>query len=145
MKLLLAIDVHDHTDSVFEQARQWAMRLDGTLDLLYVNTFGSYLPYIHSPNISEELNEELERIREQETSQLNALLDHLPAAHRGQVHLMMGDPAASVLELCAGYDLLLIATHGRTGLSHLWMGSVAEQIVRRAPIPALVLRIESGG
>lgn len=37
-------------------------------------------------------------------------------------------------------DLILLATHGRTGLSHLLMGSVAERVVRTAPCPVLSLR-----
>ncbi len=37
-------------------------------------------------------------------------------------------------------DLIVIATHGRTGLSHVLLGSVAERIVREAPCPVLTLR-----
>jgi universal stress protein A len=37
-------------------------------------------------------------------------------------------------------DLIVLATHGRTGLSHLLMGSVAESVLRAAPCPVLVLR-----
>ena len=39
-------------------------------------------------------------------------------------------------------DLIVMATHGRTGLTHLLMGSVAEQVVRAAPCPVLTLRPE---
>jgi len=41
-----------------------------------------------------------------------------------------------------GIDLIVMATHGRTGLTHLLMGSVAEQVVRAAPCPVLTLRPE---
>ena len=37
-------------------------------------------------------------------------------------------------------DLLVMATHGRTGLSHLLIGSVAERVVRTAPCPVLTIR-----
>lgn len=37
-------------------------------------------------------------------------------------------------------DLIVLATHGRTGLRHVWMGSVAENVVRRAPCPVLTVR-----
>ncbi len=40
-------------------------------------------------------------------------------------------------------DLLVIATHGRTGLKHLLIGSVAERVVRHAPCPVLTLRSKS--
>ena len=39
-----------------------------------------------------------------------------------------------------GIDLIVMATHGRTGLTHLLMGSVAEKVVRGAPCPVLTLR-----
>jgi nucleotide-binding universal stress UspA family protein len=37
-------------------------------------------------------------------------------------------------------DLIIIGTHGRTGLQHVLMGSVAEKVVRLAPCPVLVVR-----
>jgi universal stress protein A len=37
-------------------------------------------------------------------------------------------------------DLIVMATHGRTGLSHLLIGSVAERVVRTAPCPVLTIR-----
>jgi universal stress protein A len=40
-------------------------------------------------------------------------------------------------------DLIVMATHGRTGLTHLFMGSVAEKVVRAAPCPVLTLRPET--
>jgi nucleotide-binding universal stress UspA family protein len=40
----------------------------------------------------------------------------------------------------AASELIVIATHGRTGLSHVLLGSVAERIVREAPCPVLTIR-----
>ena len=42
-----------------------------------------------------------------------------------------------------GCDVVVMSTHGRTGLMHLLMGSVAEAVVRRAPCPVLTLRVTS--
>lgn len=49
----------------------------------------------------------------------------------------IGSPAANILAAAErdGIDLIVMSTHGRTGLSHLLMGSVTEEIVRRAPCP----------
>ena len=62
----------------------------------------------------------------------------LPFAHR----LTMGDPAGEVVRIAGdeGCEMIVMGTHGRTGLSRLLMGSVAEQIVRRAPCPVLIYR-----
>jgi universal stress protein A len=48
---------------------------------------------------------------------------------------------ASSLEM----DLIVMATHGRTGLTHLLMGSIAEQVLRAAPCPLLTMRPSGAG
>jgi nucleotide-binding universal stress UspA family protein len=55
---------------------------------------------------------------------------------------MTGAPAMAVIDYArkARIDLILIGTHGRTGLGHFVMGSVAEKIVRLAPCPVLTLK-----
>ena len=54
----------------------------------------------------------------------------------------VGVPHQTILETAAAeqVDWIVMATHGRTGLSHLVMGSVAERVVRTAPCPVLTLR-----
>jgi nucleotide-binding universal stress UspA family protein len=37
-------------------------------------------------------------------------------------------------------DLIVLATHGRTGLAHFWLGSIAEKVIRTAPCPVLAIR-----
>jgi nucleotide-binding universal stress UspA family protein len=56
--------------------------------------------------------------------------------------LAMGDPAAEIVRAAEEEkaDSIVLGTHGRTGLSRLLMGSVAEAVVRRAPCPVLVYR-----
>lgn len=53
-----------------------------------------------------------------------------------------GDPATEIVKL-AEHDnvgLILMATHGRTGLSHIFMGSVAERVVRTSHVPVLTAK-----
>lgn len=56
--------------------------------------------------------------------------------------LLVGDPATAIVEEAdnENADLIVIGTHGRTGLTRLLMGSVAEAIVRRAKCPVLVVK-----
>jgi nucleotide-binding universal stress UspA family protein len=58
-------------------------------------------------------------------------------------HLVEGEPAAEILRLAAELpsDLIVLGTHGRTGLSRLLMGSVAEQVVRKAACPVLTVKM----
>ena len=56
--------------------------------------------------------------------------------------LEYGDPAAVILKVAEeiGADLIVMGTHGRTGLRRLLMGSMAEQVVRKAPCPVFTVR-----
>src|SRR5437016_7879524 len=56
--------------------------------------------------------------------------------------LLAGDPASAIVEAAEqeNADLIVIGTHGRTGLTRLLMGSVAEAVVRRAKCPVLTVK-----
>ena len=66
----------------------------------------------------------------------------VPCTHR----LTMGNPAGEIVRIAAevGAEMIVLGTHGRTGMSRLRMGSVAEAVVRRAPCPVLVYRAPTG-
>ena len=57
-----------------------------------------------------------------------------------------GDPATAILQIARERecDLIVMGTHGRTGLSHLLMGSVAEKVLRKAPCPVLTVKTPQG-
>lgn len=57
-------------------------------------------------------------------------------------HLLTGDPAPSMVRFAKehGVDLIVMSTHGRTGFSRLLMGSIAEEVVRKAECPVLTLK-----
>jgi nucleotide-binding universal stress UspA family protein len=54
-----------------------------------------------------------------------------------------GQPVHEIVAVAqqAGADLILLSTHGHTGLKHVLLGSVAENVVRYAPCPVLVVRV----
>jgi len=56
--------------------------------------------------------------------------------------LLAGDPAAAIVEAAdqENVDLIVLGTHGRTGLTRLLMGSVAENVVRKAKCPVLTVK-----
>jgi nucleotide-binding universal stress UspA family protein len=62
----------------------------------------------------------------------------VPFAHR----LTIGDPAGEIVRIAGEEkaEMVVMGTHGRTGMTRLLMGSVAEGVVRRAPCPVLVYR-----
>src|SRR5690606_17415020 len=80
-----------------------------------------------------------QRVAEEEMAQLKA-----QASSEGidiaQCHVDFGNPAAKVLDLLERerFDLVAVGTHGRRGLAHLMLGSVAESIMHHSPVPVLV-------
>jgi universal stress protein A len=60
--------------------------------------------------------------------------------------VVVGIPYRKIVEVAADekLDLIVMATHGRTGFSHLFLGSVAEKVVRTAPCPVLTIRPGGG-
>jgi len=86
--------------------------------------------------VSQEANEELEEF---------ARDAKVPPGVRIERRIVHGTPFAAVIDLARkeGADLIVMSTHGRTGLKHMLIGSVAERVVRQAPCPVLVVRPES--
>jgi len=72
------------------------------------------------------------------------LRDLVPASYTGawEAQVTTGDPADGIVRMAEelAVDLIVMATHGRTGLPHLLLGSVAEKVVRHAPCPVLTVR-----
>jgi universal stress protein A len=76
----------------------------------------------------------------------NEIASVLPEAQRTKVdvarRVVAGTPYRKIVEVAEGekIDLIVMTTHGRTGIGHLVMGSVAERVVRTAPCPVLTIR-----
>jgi len=85
----------------------------------------------------------LEEQRKQAQDALDRLTERVIARYprcRSEVHLGVVYQRIAELARTLKTDLIVIATHGRTGLAHLLIGSVAERVVRMAPCPVLTVR-----
>jgi nucleotide-binding universal stress UspA family protein len=82
-----------------------------------------------------------ESYRDTVLEQLHRL--HAPPGVEVEYRLEEGDPASEIVRTAeeAGCDLIVLGTHGRRGLTRLVMGSVAEQVVRKAPCPVLTAKV----
>ena len=137
--ILVPIDLGDHATEVLDYAVALAARLDAKLHLLNVvplPLLGSEIPI----TVTETAVDEIIAQRRQD-------LDRLAASYAGKaafasVELKTGDPRTAIDTLAAELhaDLIIMGTHGRRGVSRLLIGSVAEQIVRTAPCPVLLVR-----
>ena len=88
------------------------------------------IPVAMSANESAEMRR---RLREIEVEPAAVAVDRV---------LVEGDPATEILAAAEriGADLIVLGTHGRTGISRLLMGSVAENVVRRATVPVMLAK-----
>ncbi|MDH3716741.1 MAG: universal stress protein [Planctomycetota bacterium] len=82
---------------------------------------------------------------ESRQEQVQKVLDEqfADAKYRGiHFEIAFGDPGTEITEYAKklGAELIVLPSHGRTGLTHLLLGSVAERVIRLAPCPVLVLK-----
>jgi len=87
--------------------------------------------------------EKREHERDATTARLSALVSAVTSAGvSADSQLRGGLPADSILDAAKTHptDLVVMGTHGRRGLSHVWCGSVAEAVLRKARCPVLTVR-----
>lgn len=88
-----------------------------------------------------------EIVKARSETAMKQLLEKLPPEARArmkEVHVLHGPPSETIVRYAEdhGHDLIVLGSHGRTGLSRWLLGSVAEQVVRRASCPVLVVRAD---
>ncbi len=144
-QILVPTDLSPASTRVLAEAQEFATTFGASIDLLYVWS----APTLVAPEsviTGVGINEQplLDWVRASANEQLAKFETD---ARRAGIAVRSalcetGDPATTILERAASgkYDLLVMGTHGRTGLSHMLMGSVAEKVVRRAPCPVLTVR-----
>ena len=118
-------------------------QFEGTLHLVHVLDV-DYSYAVPSLLMAEPIvtTPEMDRVNQAELKKLAA--KHVDADVTPQLHVKVGRAFDQICEVAraVGADLLIIATHGRTGLKHLVLGSTAERVVQFAPCPVLIVRDE---
>ncbi len=134
------IDFSDASRAAMEVAVDLARRMGARLTLLHAYPVPGYTfpdgSVVASPRMLQELAEQATRHLAEWQRQAQAL-----GAPEVAIHTAVGEPAAEIVAWAKEQklDLLVLGTHGRTGLEHALMGSVAERVVRRAHVPVLTV------
>ena len=69
---------------------------------------------------------------------------HIKDFENYESHVLPGIPYDEIIKKAQEFnaDLIVLGTHGRTGLDHVLFGSTAEKVVRKSPIPVMTIRIQ---
>ena len=139
--LLVPTDFSAASKQALDYAVGVARTCGAKLTLLHVVELPSYVTDGHAPaHVSAALRDNLQASAQRELARLLPEGSGTPVEVARRV--VVGVPHQQILEAAAAerVDWIVMATHGRTGLSHLVMGSVAERVLRTAPCPVLTLR-----
>jgi len=145
-KILVPVDVGASSRPVVEMAIDLAQRFAATIELFHVWQPPAIVPT--QLFVVPEAGGVPMPAEDVARSLAGARLEELAASVRAagvrdvRSHVGVGDPAHEIVELARSgrLDLIVMGTHGRTGVSHAVLGSVAEKVLRHAPCPILTVR-----
>lgn len=140
-KILVPIDFSDYSKSALRYAVNFAKLFDAEIILVYVVEPVIYPPdfsmgQIAIPTVTTEFDE---RAKEE----LNKLAkNEIPSQVKVSTVIKSGKPFIEIIDTAVetNVDLIIIATHGHSGVEQILFGSTAEKVVRKAPCPVLTLR-----
>ena len=140
--ILCPVDFDDNSMSALAHARRLAIDMGATVHLLHVLPI---LPMLadHGVNVGDD-----EAAEKQAQSQLKDLVRRRLTRTPAEIHThiaFVSEVPKTILAFARDLkaDLIVMATHGRTGVKHLFFGSVTEAVVRNAVCPVLTLRFTS--
>ncbi len=142
-RILVPIDFSQPSKNALRYATSFAKHFRAELLLVYVVEPAVYpgdlsFGQIGIPHIEKEMRErgkkELERL----------VKEHVAGQVASRAKIRTGKPFLEIIGMAKeeDVDLIIIATHGHTGVEHIIFGSTAEKVVRKAPCPVLVVRSE---
>jgi universal stress protein A len=138
--ILVPTDFSTYAEQALDYAITLAQCLQARVTLIHVISPGIWgtgeVTTAPPPGYFEEIEADAQQ-------QIEVALQRVHAAGlEGQPLVVYGAPFERIITVARdqGVDLIVMGTHGRTGLPHLLLGSVAERVVRLAPCPVLVTR-----
>lgn len=144
-RLLVPVDFSDCSLRALDYALALAEQFGSKIILLHIVEPAVYPEnyLVASPALDETNQNLLESARERLLALSQKRIGHrVPAetlARMGRAHSEIPDTAKAL-----GADLIILGTHGYTGLKHVLLGSTAERVVRHAPCPVLTVRHPGG-
>jgi nucleotide-binding universal stress UspA family protein len=139
-RILVPVDFSAGSRKALRYAVAFARQFNARLSLLYVMPVNYFVGSEFGPVDFPLPEAELRRNSEKQLAALAA--QDVAGAVAVETRVRQGQPVQEIVEHAreGEVSLIILSTHGRTGLRHVLMGSVAENVVRYAPCPVLVVR-----
>jgi nucleotide-binding universal stress UspA family protein len=141
--ILFATDFSEGSDFAFKSALSLARKFDSKLLIVHiinepVDLRGFYVPHISFDKLEEEIEQGAEKLMEK------FCRTHLQEYSNYETFVLPGIPYDEIIKNAVQFnaDLIVLGTHGRTGLDHVLFGSTAEKVVRKSPVPVMTIRIK---
>lgn len=144
---LVPYDFSTHSSEALAAATNLARRLGGNLHLIHVIQPPQYAyATIGTAGAAAMPTVDMAAVSRDAMQSLNAVAEGVKTfSGKIELHVVEGTSiAGSIIEAAEklGVDMIVMGTHGRTGLSHVFLGSVAERTLRSAPCAVLTVRSE---
>ena len=140
--ILFATDFSESSDFSIKHALLFSKTFNAKLHVLHVvnepvDLSGFYVPHISFEKLEEEIAEGAQKMMD------NFIKSNLKGFDNFETFVVSGVPFNVILDKATEIDadLIIMGTHGRTGLDHVLFGSTAEKVVRKSQIPVLTVRI----
>lgn len=140
-KILVPVDFSEYSKMALDYSIEFSKRFSSELILIYViepivypSDFG--LGQIPINQVDFEIQSKAEE-------ELKKLVDEkVPPGIKASSIVRTGKPFLEIINAAQEFncDLIIIATHGHTGIEHILFGSTAEKVVRKSPVPVLTVR-----
>lgn len=139
VNILVPLDFSDLSLKALDAANVFAELFDGAITPFhsFISLSDVEMPDVSSKDELASGHEELEKKLVEKLNQTAA--DKVDARFLNDGLVQVGNPADAIVEAAQNFDLIVMTTHGRTGFSRLIMGSVAEKVIRFAPVPVVVV------
>ena len=139
--IVVPVDFSDYSLRALPYAVSLAERFGARLKIVYINEPSLQVSDVAWVGVDERTIDE-DHLTEARRALEKLVLDKIPTDISVDAEILTGDPVDKIVAYATDQnaDLIIMATHGRGGLSHVLMGSVAEHVVRKGPCPVLTLK-----
>jgi nucleotide-binding universal stress UspA family protein len=139
--IVVPTDFSERSLVALDYAVGLADKYDAKLKVLFVNEPGLKISDMAWVGVDKRAMDG-EKIKESRRNMEEIVLKRIPTDVSADAEIIHGEAVEKIIEYAENVnaDLIVMATHGRTGVSKVLLGSVAEQVVRKAPCPVLTLK-----